>query len=110
MQDIFDKAKEVQTAIDAESPANSEALEAFRIQYLGAKGLLKSLMAEMGKVPNERKRDYGQLMNSLKQAAEAKYQSLKEAFEEKEQSAGALAIDLSAPGEPVPLGARHPVA
>ena len=85
MQDIFDKAKEVQTAIDAESPANSEALEAFRIQYLGAKGLLKSLMAEMGKVPNERKRDYGQLMNSLKQAAEAKYQSLKEAFEEKNQ-------------------------
>lgn len=110
MHDIFEKAQQTQTAIDADTPVNAEALEVFRIQYLGTKGILKSLMGEMVNVPNERKRDYGQLMNALKQAAESKYQTLKEAFEEQEQGHDRQAIDLTAPGEPVPLGSRHPIA
>jgi phenylalanyl-tRNA synthetase alpha chain len=110
MHDIFEKAQQTQTAIDADTPVNAEALEVFRIQYLGTKGILKSLMGEMANVPNERKRDYGQLMNALKQAAETKYQTLKEIFEEQVQSNDRQALDLTAPGEPVPLGSRHPIA
>jgi len=110
MSDIFEKAQQVQLAIEAEAPANAEALEVFRIQYLGAKGQLKSLMAEMAQVPNERKRDYGQLMNALKLSAETKYQTLKETFEAKAQSFDSQSIDLTAPGESIPLGSRHPVA
>lgn len=110
MSDIFEKALQAQAAINAEAPANAEALEAFRIQYIGSKGLLKSLMGEMANVPNERKRDYGQLMNTLKQAAESKYQSLKETFEAQAESAGGQVYDLSAPGEPIQLGSRHPVS
>ena len=98
MSDIFEKALQAQNAIDAEAPANADALEAFRIQYLGSKGLLKSLMGEMANVPNDRKRNYGQLMNTLKQAAEIKYQSLKETFEAQTQSVDHLALDLTAPG------------
>jgi len=110
MSDIFEKALQAQAAILAEAPANAEALEAFRIQYIGSKGLLKSLMGEMANVPNERKRDYGQLMNTLKQAAESKYQSLKETFDAQAESAAAQVFDLSAPGEPIQLGSRHPVS
>ena len=110
MSDIFEKARQIQSAIAAEAPANAEALEAFRIQYLGSKGLLKSLMGEMANVPNERKRDYGQLMNTLKQEAETKFQTLKETFEAAAQQSDSLALDLSAPGEPLSLGSRHPVA
>jgi phenylalanyl-tRNA synthetase alpha chain len=110
MSDIFEKALQIQSALAAESPTSAEALETFRIQYLGSKGLLKSLMGEMANVPNERKRDYGQLMNTLKQAAEEKYQSLKDSIDAQSAKTASQALDLSAPGEPLPLGSRHPVA
>jgi phenylalanyl-tRNA synthetase alpha chain len=110
MADIFEKVEQVLAEIATQSPANAAELESFRIQYLGTKGLIKSLMEEMRNVPNERKRDFGQLMNRLKQEAEAKHDALKESFESQSQGAAAQAIDLSAPGEPLPLGSRHPVA
>ncbi len=110
MADIFEKVEQVLAEIAAQSPANAAELEHFRIQYLGTKGLIKSLMEEMRNVPNESKRDFGQLMNRLKQEAEAKYDALKESFESQSQGAAAQAIDLTAPGEPLPLGSRHPVA
>jgi phenylalanyl-tRNA synthetase alpha chain len=110
MADIFEKVEQVLAEIATQSPANAAELESFRIQYLGTKGLIKSLMEEMRNVPNERKRDFGQLMNRLKQEAEAKHDALKESFESQSEGAAAQAIDLSAPGEPLPLGSRHPVA
>ncbi len=110
MADIFEKAEQVLAEIAVQSPANAAELETFRIQYLGTKGLIKSLMEEMRNVPNERKRDYGQLMNRLKQEAEAKHDVLKETFESQSQGAAAQDIDLTAPGEPLPLGSRHPIA
>lgn len=108
--DIFEQVSRASAAIEAEQPASLEALEQFRIQYLGSKGLVKNLMEEMRQVPNERKREFGQAMNALKQAAEAKYAALKAELEAKSESAAAQALDLSAPGEPLPLGSRHPVA
>ncbi len=107
---IFEKAEQALAEIAAQSPANAAELETFRIQYLGTKGLIKQLMEEMRQVPNEHKRDYGQLMNRLKQEAEAKHEALKEAFEGQEQNGAAPSIDLSAPGEPLPIGSRHPVS
>ncbi|HAD11107.1 MAG TPA: phenylalanine--tRNA ligase subunit alpha [Saprospirales bacterium] len=107
---MFEKAELVLTEINAQAPAIAAELEAFRIQYLGTKGLIKSLMEEMRNVPNERKRDYGQLMNRLKQEAETKHDQLKETFEAQAQSSAGSSLDLSAPGEPMPLGSRHPVA
>ncbi|MCB0528141.1 MAG: phenylalanine--tRNA ligase subunit alpha [Lewinellaceae bacterium] len=110
MSDIFEKAKKTLTDLAAESPLDSEAIEAFRIRYLGTKGLIKSLMEEMRQVPNEQKREYGQLMNSLKQQAEEKYQALKAELEAKADNAAAASLDLTAPGDPMPLGSRHPLA
>jgi len=110
MADIFEKAGQTLAEISTQSPANAAELEQFRIHFLGSKGIIKQLMEEMRNVPNERKRDYGQLMNRLKQQAEEKLESLKTAFEDQAQGAAAHHIDLSAPGEPLPLGSRHPVA
>jgi phenylalanyl-tRNA synthetase alpha chain len=110
MSDIFEKAAHALREIDAAAPANAAELEQFRIQYLGTKGQIKALMEGMREVPNERKRDFGQLMNTLKQQAEEKYQHLKDALEAQAQASEGLALDLSAPGEPLPLGSRHPVA
>ena len=110
MSDIFEQARQTLAALAAETPATPEALETFRIHYLGSKGLVKARMEEMRNVPNERKREYGQLVNSLKQQAEEQYQTLKSGFEAQADNAAGLALDLTAPGEPLPLGSRHPVA
>lgn len=110
MSDIFEKVRETLQAVDAETPASPEQLEQFRIQYLGTKGLIKGLMEGMREVPNERKKEFGQMVNQLKQEAENKFQNLKSEFEAALEQKSALQVDLSAPGEPLLLGARHPVA
>jgi phenylalanyl-tRNA synthetase alpha chain len=64
----------------------------------------------MRQVPNENKKAYGQLVNTLKQTTEEKFQTLKAALEARAEASAGAQLDLSAPGEPLPLGARHPVA
>jgi phenylalanyl-tRNA synthetase alpha chain len=110
MSDIFETVRLTLQSIESASPATPDALEQFRIQYLGTKGEIKALMEEMRHIPNERKKEYGQLMNALKQSAEEKYQALKSAQDALAESAAAAQFDLTAPGEPLALGSRHPVA
>ena len=43
-----------------------EAIETFRIKYLGKKGLLNDFFAEFKNVPNEQKKEFGQTINQLK--------------------------------------------
>jgi phenylalanyl-tRNA synthetase alpha chain len=108
--EIFERAKAILTEIEAAKPSDVEALEQFRIKYIGTKGIVKSLMGEMRNIPNELKRDYGQLVNSVKQGAEAAYQRLKDELEMAAEKTQANELDLTAPGESLHLGSRHPVS
>ncbi len=108
--EIFDNAKAVLTEIENAKPSDEAALEQFRIKYIGTKGLVKKLMGEMRNVPNEQKRDYGQLVNSIKQSAETIYQNLKDGLESAADQSAGNDFDLSAPAEPLNLGNRHPVS
>lgn len=108
--EAFEKVKEIQRTIEAAQPQDPEALEQFRIKYLGSKNILKPLMGEIRNVPNEQKPAFGQLMNQVKQEAEQKYELLKRQLEAQAEDEAAAQIDLTAPGEPIELGARHPVS
>jgi len=110
MSDIFETVRLTLQAIESAAPDTSDALEQFRIQYLGTKGEIKALMEEMRTIPNERKKEFGQLINALKQGAEEKYQHLKAIQDALAENAAAAQFDLTAPGEPLALGSRHPVA
>lgn len=110
MTDSFEKIAALLAEIEAEQPNNAAELEVFRIKYLGSKGLLKDAMALMATIPGDRKRDFGQAVNGLKTAAEGKFSILKEKFEAETEAGEATKIDRSAPGEPIGLGSRHPVA
>ena len=88
---------------------NPSELEAYRIQYLGSKGLLKTLFAEFKNVPNEQKKEFGQVINLLKTTAEDKVKLIQEALESKQEIKGIYG-DLSRPGEPVSIGSRHPIS
>ena len=109
MEEIFDRAYIVLEEIKISSPETVEALEQFRIQYLGTKSVLKDLFGAMAQLPSERKKEYGQLMNMLKAAAEKKFEELKVMFETSKPSTKEIP-DLTAPGFNMPLGTRHPLS
>lgn len=105
MKDIIEAVKE---SIDQVVLTDAGSVEAFRIQYLGSKGEIKNLFGELKNVPNDQKKAVGQELNALRQLAETKLAVAKEQLE----SAGAndADVDVTRPGEPMPLGARHPLS
>ena len=91
------------------STTDKNPAEAFRIQFLGTKGLIKSLMSGMKNVPPESRREMGQVLNELKLLAENKYEELNRTIDSSEP-AGNSEIDVTLPGEALPLGSRHPIS
>jgi phenylalanyl-tRNA synthetase alpha chain len=87
---------------------NAEALEQFRIRFLGRKGQLQDLFEEFKTLSSEQKRDVGQLLNVLKNAAQEKVNTLKETFESGETAASDN--DLSKPVNFIEVGSRHPLS
>lgn len=93
------------------SSAENDPAEAFRIKFLGTKGLIKSLMPEMKNVPADNKREMGQLLNDLKLFAENKYEELKTAtISKQEGNENENEIDITLPGDELPMGGRHPIS
>tara|TARA_B110000908_G_scaffold158379_1_gene199441 strand:+ start:1027 stop:2046 length:1020 start_codon:yes stop_codon:yes gene_type:complete len=86
-----------------------EDVEAFRIKFLGKKGLLTELFASFKEVPNEQKKDFGQAINNLKSTAQEKVNTLKKSLTNNVTD-NALFGDLSRPGESFEIGARHPIS
>mgnify|MGYP000078410677 CR=1 FL=1 len=84
-------------------------IENARVRLLGKKGSITSLFEEFRTVPPEMKREFGQKLNQLKNAAAAKIESLRETVEESGSKSGS-SFDLTMPGEPLQLGSRHPVS
>ncbi len=107
---VFARVREVMAAIDSAQPASAEELEQFRIRYVGTKNIIKPLFGEIRQVADSEKKAFGQLINEVKQAAESKYASLKEAVAGTAKAEAASELDLTAPGEPLPLGSRHPIS
>jgi phenylalanyl-tRNA synthetase alpha chain len=108
MEDVLQQVENYSREIASFETSDPETLETFRIRFLGMKGLVKSLMGEMKNVPAEKKKDFGQVMNTFKQAAEQKYELLKELTLAGIETSTSD-IDVSLPGEPIPIGSRHPI-
>jgi len=103
IQQIENITKEIQNTV----ATTSAEVEAFRIKYLGTKGLVKNMMGEMKSVPNEQKKEFGQLLNSFKLAAEEKLEALVAALGD--TTTLDSTIDTSLPGDEFTVGARHPL-
>src|SRR6201996_4852836 len=91
------------TEINAFSPANADELEAFRIKFLGTKGIIKDLFEEFKTVGPEEKRVFGKVLNQFKQLAETKHSELKESFENQGATQG-TDQDLTLPGDGFKVG------
>ena len=106
---MIDKIKEYIAETNAFETDNAASLEQFRIKYLGSKGLLKDLFTEFKNVPNEQKKEFGQVINTLKTVAEEKVKAIQAAIESKEEVKGFYG-DLTRPAEPAIIGSRHPIS
>ena len=60
-----------------------EKIEAFRINFLGKKGILNSLFSDFRKVPLKEKKSFGIELNKLKTAVTEKVRDSKGSFQKK---------------------------
>lgn len=105
-----EKISEYQQEIRNFKATTATEIEAFRIKFLGSKGILKSLFADFKTVPNDEKRAMGQLINDLKVAAMSRIDELKAAQDTEGVGAKFTDIDLTRPSFPFKTGSRHPVS
>lgn len=90
---------------------NEAGLDEVRVQYLGKKGALTSLLKQLGNVAPEDRPKFGQLVNEAKQQVQEKMNERKAAL-----AAAALnaklateTIDISLSGKGQEIGGLHPV-
>lgn len=109
MQELTQQIEDIKQEISSFTAADGDVAEAFRIRFLGTKGVIKALMGEMKNVPADQKKDFGQLMNSLKTIAEEKWESLKQTNGAAKAKAFSARTDITLPGDELPVGSRHPI-
>lgn len=108
--EIFDRVRNVLDNLRDKKIEDLDGLEAFRIQYVGSKNEIKALFGEIRNVTNDRKKEFGQLLNDVKNAAEEKYNLWKETLKSSTDSQSNVDLDLTAPSAPIAMGSRHPVS
>lgn len=97
---------------EAETLADGEALESFRLKYLGRKdGLLTQILAALPGLAGDEKREVGKRANILKGAIEASVARRRQVLDDARITSelSKSKIDLSLPGTPVIRGGLHPL-
>jgi phenylalanyl-tRNA synthetase alpha chain len=88
---------------------DQQAIEAWRIAYLGTHGKLKAAMAGLKDVPKEQRPAVGQRLNAVKTALEQALEARKSSASSTTPQPGSTAVDVTEPGlvETRQLGRRH---
>ena len=89
-----------------EQVKDADALEAFRVKYLGRKGLVTGMLSQIGKLPKEQKKEGGQLANQIKQEVTAAFEELKAGLGSAQKKTTPM-VDVTLPGVPVLQGKSH---
>ncbi len=103
-----ERLNELLKEVESFTAQKPEQVEEFRIKILGSKGVLKELFADFKNVPNEQKKEVGQLINQVKEQAQLKIDEFKALFENVITVDNT--IDLTKPGFPTTVGSRHPIS
>ena len=86
-------------------------LDALRVQYLGKKGSLSAVLKQLGSLSAEERPQIGQMANVIRASIEDALKERTEALQNAllERKLQEEAVDVTIPGKPVVLGARHPL-
>jgi phenylalanyl-tRNA synthetase alpha chain len=106
MADVLAEIEALKAQADTELAAcsSNDALEQFRIKWLGGNGVVKAKMSLIGQAPKEQKKVVGQQLNSLKEHVTTGFESKKESLLD---SAGEPGVDITEPGIRPQIGNRH---
>jgi len=85
----------------------AEALEQFRIKYLGRKGAITGMLSRIGQLPADQRRQGGQLANRIKQEITAAFNERKASLGDTRKKKVAPLTDVTLPGESFDLGRCH---
>jgi phenylalanyl-tRNA synthetase alpha chain len=112
MTEISQLEHEILSAVAAAQ--DEAALEAVRVQALGKKGSISALLATLGKMSPEERRENGPLFNGLKERASAaiaaRRQQLQEAALDQRLNTEAVDVSLPVQESPVAAGRIHPIS
>ena len=103
-----ERIQQLTAELQALTAHSEQEVEDLRIKYISKKGLVSQLFDEFKTVPNEEKRQVGQLLNALKTLATDKINELRASLTSGGDDEG-LGIDWSRTAYPTPLGSRHPL-
>ncbi len=103
-----ERIQQLTAELQALTAHSEQEVEDLRIKYISKKGLVSQLFDEFKTVPNEEKRQVGQLLNALKTLATDKINELRASLSSGRDDEG-LGIDWSRTAYPTPLGSRHPL-
>ena len=103
-----ERIQQLTAELQALTAHSEQEVEDLRIKYISKKGLVSQLFDEFKTVPNEEKKQVGQLLNALKTLATDKINELRASLTAGGADEG-LGIDWSRTAYPTPLGSRHPL-
>ena len=104
-----EKIEQMLASIQELKAAKEQEIEELRVKWLGKKGEITQLFDEFRTVDKEQKREFGQRLNALKNAATAKIEEMRNMLAEM-ASPAAASFDQTKPGDRMELGARHPIS
>ena len=94
---------------DFKQDIDMKSLNDLKVKYLGKKGIITELNSEIKNIPNEDKKEFGMMVNELKNKFNDYYDSLKEKLdlEELNKRLEEEAIDITLPSTKVKVGAPN---
>ena len=107
---MIGKIEELLRRVEEFRPKAAAEVEEFRIRILGKKGELNALMEEFKAVAPELKREVGQRLNTLKQAATERINLLRAELQNAAADSAAAIGDMTRPGSAEQLVSRHPIS
>ena len=106
---MISKIQNLIKEVEEFSSKKVEEIDQFRIKYLSKKtGIVTDLFKEFKNVPKEEKKEFGQILNVLKNKVQDKVELLK--VNAKEEGSTKIQLDLSLPGDTEHPGTRHPIS
>ena len=104
---IEDIKKEIEK--DLSSVKDLKSLNELHIKYLSKKGIITELNSKIKDVPNDKKKEFGMEVNSLRNYFNEKYNAIKERLETEElnKKLESESIDISLPATKVSVGSPN---
>lgn len=96
---------------DALNISDMKTLNDIRVEYLGKTGKVTELSKMMKDIPNEQKKEFGMLVNSVRTLVTEKLEEKKKELEEKalNEKLASEKIDITMPSKKVKRGSKHPM-